>query len=66
MTVVSAVMTPGKRVAGNDTAIFVTERVRREPSGTSWHTRLRRVDVGAGHRDRLVEIQVFRLGGLRA
>lgn len=60
--VVSAVMSAGKQLAGNETPIFVTGQVRRELLGTPWHARLRRVDVGPGDRDRLAEIEVFRLG----
>ena len=62
LMVVSAVMGAGRRLAGNDTAIFVTGQVRRELLGTPWHARLRRVDVGPGYLDRLAEIEVFRLG----
>jgi|SRR6516162_516230 class 3 adenylate cyclase len=61
LMVVSAVMSAGKRLAGNDTAIFVTGQVRRELLGTPWQARLRRVDIAPGHRDYLTDIEVFRL-----
>ena len=62
--VVSEVMNAGKRSVGGDAAVFVTGQVRRELMGTQWQARLRRVDVGPGRRDRLAEIEVFRLGPL--
>jgi class 3 adenylate cyclase len=60
----SAVMTAGKRLAGNDTAIFVTGQVCRELSETSWRGRLRRVDLGTGQSRRLAEVEVFLLENL--
>jgi hypothetical protein len=61
LMVVSAVMSTGKRLADNDTAIFATGQVQRELLGTPWQVRLRRVDVGPGNRDHLADIEVFRL-----
>jgi hypothetical protein len=62
LMVVSEVMNAGKRSVGGDAAIFVTGQVRQELIGTSWSARLRRIHTGAGNRDRLAEIEVFRLG----
>jgi class 3 adenylate cyclase len=62
LMVVSAVMSAGKRFAGNDTAIFVTGQVQRELKEPHWHSRLQRIDVGPGYRGRLAEIEIFRLG----
>jgi class 3 adenylate cyclase len=62
LMVVSEVMNAGKRSVGGDAAIFVTGQVRQELVTTPWHARLRRIDTGAGNRDRLAEIEVFRLG----
>ena len=62
LMVISAVMSAGKQFSGNDTAIFVTGQVQGELRGTPWQARLRHVDVGLGHRDRLAEIELFRLG----
>jgi len=62
LMVISAVMSAGKQLSGNDTAIFVTGQVQGELRGTPWQARLRRVDVGPGRQDRLAEIEVFRLG----
>ena len=59
--VVSEVMNAGKRSVGGDAAVFVTGEVRRELAG-QWQARLRRLDVGPGSRDRLADIEVFRLG----
>jgi len=61
LMVVSAVVNAGKRSVGGDAAVFVTGEVRRELAG-QWQARLRRLDVGPGSRDRLADIEVFRLG----
>jgi class 3 adenylate cyclase len=61
LMVVSEVMNAGKRSVGGDAAVFVTGQVRRELADP-WQARLRRLDVGPGNRDRLADIEVFRLG----
>ena len=61
LMVVSEIINAGKRFVGGDPDVFVTGQVRQELMGTPWRARLRRVDVGPGHRDGLAEIEVFRL-----
>ena len=62
LNVVGEIVDAAGRVAGPGTAIFVTGQVRRSLAGTSWHERLRRVDIGSGEQNRLAEIEIFRLG----
>ena len=62
LNVVAQVAETAGQVAEPGTAIFVTGQVRRSLAGTSWHERLRRVDIGSGEQNRLAEIEIFRLG----
>jgi hypothetical protein len=60
LNVVAQVVDAARRVAGPGTAIFVTGPVERALAGTSWHERLRRIDIGSGEQNRLAEIETYR------
>lgn len=54
------VETATSRLESSGTSIFVTEFVRRDLAGTSWHQQLRPVDIGP-RSPRLAEIEIYRL-----
>jgi class 3 adenylate cyclase len=59
LNVVTQIVDAAGQVAEPGTAIFVTGQVQRALAGTSWHERLRRVDIGSGKQNRLAEIEIF-------